>query len=78
MHIHEKKTICGLMNADRRACWIAVDTAKLTGDRCHFVTRAHTRTHRCTQRHTSHTELLKHKNSKQKTVSGVEIRDSRL
>lgn len=45
LHIHEKKTICGLMHADRRTCWIRVDTAKLTGDRCHFVKGAHTQKH---------------------------------
>lgn len=44
VHNHERKTICGLMNADRKACWIGVDTAKLTRDQCHFVEHT-TQTH---------------------------------
>lgn len=43
-HIHEKKTICGLMNTDRRASWIGVDAAKLTAGPCRFVTDAQTHT----------------------------------
>lgn len=45
LHIHEKKTIYGLMNAHRRGFWIGVDTAKLTGHQCNFVTGTHTHPH---------------------------------
>lgn len=63
VHIHEKKTISGLMNADRRACWIRVDTAKLTGDRCHFVKGAPTQKHTHTQNDKKHWKLHKQEKS---------------
>lgn len=50
LHIHEKKTIYGLMNAHRRGFWIGVDTAKLTGHQCNFVTGTHTHPHQCTHK----------------------------